>query len=83
MALVPLTAEEAHQLLSEMPVEPTITADDLDLIRLVAKGHTATEIARALNLSTRTVYRYVARLRTDFSVSSMEALATELARRGF
>lgn len=83
MVLVPLTDEEADRLLADAPVEPTIAPADLELIHLVARGHTAPEIARTLNVSTRTVYRRITRLRSEFSVSSMEKLATELARRGF
>jgi DNA-binding CsgD family transcriptional regulator len=83
MMLVPLGVSEAGQLLAEVPVEQGIADADLPLIHLVAKGHTAAEIARALDLSTRTVYRHITRLRTELGVATMEELATELARRGF
>lgn len=83
MMLVPLTPKETDQLLAGEPVESAILADDLPLVRHIARGHTAAEIARALNLSTRTVYRRVTRLRHEFAVPTMEELATELARRGF
>ena len=81
--LVPLMPAEAIELLSAEPVKEGISAADLPLIRLVARGQTAAEIARTLHTSQRTVYRRVARLRDEFGVSTMEQLATELARRGF
>lgn len=83
MVLVPLTPGEGVQLLSEAPVEQDIRAADLPLVHLVARGHSAPEIARVLGVSPRTVYRRVTRMREEFAVSTMEELATELARRGF
>jgi DNA-binding CsgD family transcriptional regulator len=83
MVLVPLTPAEARQLLSDAPVEQGIAAADLPLVRLVARGHSATEIARALGVSPRTVHRHVARLSDEFGVATIQELATELARRGF
>ena len=83
MVLVPLTPAEVSELLSDPPVEQGIAAADLPLIRLVARGQTAPEIARALGVSPRTVYRRVTRMREAFGISTMEELATELARRGF
>jgi DNA-binding CsgD family transcriptional regulator len=83
MVLVPLMASEAMQLLSDVPVGQDIAAADLPLVRLVARGHSAAEIARALDVSPRTVNRHVARLRNEFGVATIQELATELARRGF
>ncbi len=83
MMLVPLTRAEASVLLSDAPVEQVIAATDLPLVHLVAQGHSAAEISRALGLSLRTVNRHVARLRDDFAVATIQELATELARRGF
>ena len=81
--LVPLNPDEASQLLSGEPVKQGISADDLPLMHLLASGLTAAEIARELHISVRTVYRRVTRLRHEFSLSTMEAVATELAKRGF
>lgn len=83
MVLVPMTPTEAGQLLSEVPVEQGIAGADLPLIHLVARGHSAVEIARSLDVSPRTVYRHVARLSEEFGVSTIQELAAELARRGF
>lgn len=83
MVLVPLTPAEADQLLSTTPVEQAIAPGDLPLVRLVARGHSAAEIARALDVSPRTIHRRVARVADDFAVSTIQELATELARRGF
>ena len=83
MVLVPMTPAEANELLSEAPVEQAIAPRDLPLVHLLARGHSASEIARALNMSHRTVNRHVARLREEFAVSTIQELGTELARRGF
>ena len=83
MVLVPMTPAEANDLLSEAPIEQAIGPGDLPLVHLLARGHSAAEIARALDISHRTVNRHVARLREEFAVSTFQELATELARRGF
>lgn len=83
MVLVPMTPSEANAVLSGVPVEQELAPRDLPLIHLIARGHSAAEIARALNVSHRTVNRHIARLREEFAVSTIQQLATELARRGF
>lgn len=83
MMLVPLAPSEAAHLFSNSPVQRDVAPADLPLIRLLARGHSATESARALGISPRTVNRHVARLRDEFDASSLQELATELARRGF
>lgn len=83
MLLVPLGPAEAAQVLSQKPAEQAIPASQLPLVRLIATGHSAAEIARELDCSPRTVHRHVARLRDDFRVTTIQELATELARRGF
>jgi DNA-binding CsgD family transcriptional regulator len=83
MVLVPMTPTEASQLLSDAPVEQHIAPADLPLVHLVARGQGTREISRALGVSPRTVNRHVARLRDEFGVSTIQELATELARRGF
>lgn len=50
---------------------------------LVARGRTARDIARRLDITDRSVYRRLAALRDDFGVSTNAELAAELARRGF
>ena len=83
MVLVPMTPSEASELLSDTPVEQDIPVADLPLVHLVARGHSAAEISRALGVSLRTVNRHVARLRDEFRVATIQELATKLARRGF
>jgi DNA-binding NarL/FixJ family response regulator len=83
MVLVPLVPEEATQLLSGAPVEHEIPAGQVPLVDLVARGLGASEVARELGVSPRTVQRHVARLSQDFGVATIQQLATELARRGF
>lgn len=83
MVLVPLTRAEARELLSDVPVEQEVAVADLPLVRLVARGRSATEIARELGVSPRTVNRHVARLREQCGVATIHELAAELARRGF
>ena len=83
MMLVPLTPAEVGGLLSETPLEQDIAVADLPLVRLVARGHSASQISRELGISLRTVNRRIARLRDDFEVATIQELASELARRGF
>ena len=81
--LVPMTPSEENTLLSGTPVEQDLAPRDLPLVHLVARGHSAAEIARALDISHRTVNRHIARLREEFAVSTIQELASEVARRGF
>ena len=81
--LVPLTADEADQVLAEGRVEPDELGGDSDLVRLVARGLSAEIIARRLGLAPRSVYRRLARLRDALQVGSTAELAAELARRGY
>ena len=83
MVLVPLVPAEATQLLSDATVEHHIPAVHIPLVRLVARGLSAVEIAREIGVSPRTVQRHVARLSQDFGVATIQQLATELAKRGF
>lgn len=81
MTLLPLTANELAELLSGGPV--TSEAHDLPLLRAVARGLAVAQIARQVGVSPRTVYRRTAALKKQFGVTDLQALATELARRGF
>lgn len=81
MAVVPLTPPEVDDLLSGVPVSSQVR--DLPLLRLVAQGLAVNQIARRLHVSSRTVYRRVARLKAQFGVATVHDLAMELARRGF
>lgn len=81
--LVPLTPEEANEVLAEGRVEPDDLGADGDFVRLVARGLSAEIIARRLGLAPRSVYRRLARLRDALRVGSTAELASELARRGY
>ena len=83
MLLVPMLPAEAAQALSNAPVEDGMTAGQLPLVRLLARGLSAAETARELGVSPRTVQRHVARLSDQFGVATIQQLATELARHGF
>jgi pimeloyl-ACP methyl ester carboxylesterase/DNA-binding CsgD family transcriptional regulator len=48
---------------------------EIDVLRLVARGHTDAEIAAALALSAHTVHRHVANIRTRLGVTSRAAAA--------
>ncbi|HWC13826.1 MAG TPA: helix-turn-helix domain-containing protein [Actinomycetota bacterium] len=81
--LVPLTPQEANDVLAEGRVEPDELGADGDFVRLVARGLSAEVIARRLGLAPRSVYRRLARLRDALQVRSTAELASELARRGY
>ena len=83
MVLVPMLPAEAAQLLSNAPVEHGIASAQVPLVRLLARGLTTAQIARELGISPRTVQRHVARLSDQFGATTIQQLATELARRGF
>ncbi|MFA9270481.1 MAG: LuxR C-terminal-related transcriptional regulator, partial [Baekduiaceae bacterium] len=69
-----LTAEPAAAALSEL------TPRELDVLRLVAQGHSDQEIADALVLSPHTVHRHVANIRAKLRLSSRAAAVAVVAR---
>ncbi|UUY02609.1 helix-turn-helix transcriptional regulator [Svornostia abyssi] len=71
-----LTAEPAAAALSEL------TPRELDVLRLVAQGHSDQEIADALVLSPHTVHRHVANIRAKLRLSSRAAAVAYAARAG-
>lgn len=83
VSLVPLLPREAADVLAGRETSPRIEEADLPIVQLVARGRSATEIARQLGVAPRTVYRRVARLRHEFGVASTAELAAALAKRGF
>lgn len=80
VSLVTLLPDEAAQLLAGEPVTPALEGDELAFARLVAKGETAAGIGRALGITTRTVYRRLARLRDRFGVATTPELLNRLGR---
>ena len=83
VVMIPLTSDESDQLLGHEPIQADELGQDVDLMRLVARGLSAEVIASRLGLAPRSVYRRLARLREAFGAESTAELATELARRGF
>jgi DNA-binding CsgD family transcriptional regulator len=83
MFLVPLLPGEAHDVLSGEPAGSELHGEDLALARFVARGVPVDDCARQLHLTSRTVYRRLARLRRLVGVTTTSELVAELARRGF
>lgn len=83
MFLVPLLPGEASDVLSGDPATSELHGEDLALAKLIARGIPVESCARELHLTSRTVYRRLARLRRLVGVGSTSELVAELARRGF
>ncbi|MDQ3956723.1 MAG: helix-turn-helix domain-containing protein [Actinomycetota bacterium] len=83
MFLVPLLPEEARRVLAGEAAASELQDEDLSLARLVARGVPVDDIAGQLHLTSRTVYRRLARLRRTIGVSTTAELVAELSRRGF
>lgn len=84
----PLSASIARRLLRHFqPIaavhdEPTLTARETDVLRLVAKGHTVAEVASLLGLSHHTVAGYLKDVYRKLSVSSRAEATLAATRRG-
>ncbi len=83
LALVPLMAAEADEMLAGRLIVPELSREDEGLARLAAQGLSAEEIAKRLHMTPRSVYRRLARLRERFGASTSAELAARLARLGF
>jgi DNA-binding NarL/FixJ family response regulator len=59
-----------------------LTARELEVLRLVAKGLTNQAIADALFVSDHTVHRHLANILRKLSVSTRAAAVAQAARRG-
>ena len=62
------------------PTMAQLTARQLEVLRLVAGGHTDQQVARALSLSAHTVHRHVSNIRAKLGVSSRSAAAAWAAQ---
>ena len=62
--------------------EPLLTDRELEVLRLVAEGRTDDQIARTLVLSSHTVHRHVANIRTRLGVPSRAAAAAWAVENG-
>ena len=65
-----------------MSGDPLLSDRELEVLRLVAEGRTDAEIARALVLSSHTVHRHVANIRTRLDVPSRAAAAAWAVENG-
>jgi DNA-binding CsgD family transcriptional regulator len=63
-------------------VDTDLSARELEVLRLVALGHSDREIAAQLVLSPHTVHRHVANIRTKLRLPSRAAAAAHAARLG-
>jgi DNA-binding NarL/FixJ family response regulator len=64
------------------PDAPELTAQELNILRLVAEGHTNPEIGRRLCLSRHTVKEYLSNVMRKLDVSSRLEAVLEGGRRG-
>lgn len=81
------TAREVLALLGAGGSEPQRAAGELSLreveiLRLVAQGHSDVQIAEQLFLSAHTVHRHIANIRTKLVVTSRAAAVAQATRRG-
>ena len=83
VTVVRLSSDEAKRLLSGEHARPTVAPEDEELARLVARGLGVSEIAKQLHLTTRSIYRRLARMRVAFGVATVGELATTLSRLGY
>ena len=59
-----------------------LTAREMEVLRLVARGHTDSQIAAELVLSVHTVHRHIANIRTRLGVATRSAAAAWAADQG-
>lgn len=78
-----LSSGEAKRLLSGDHARPTVASEDEELAHLIARGLGVSEIAKQLHLTTRSIYRRLARLRVAFGVATVGELAATLSRLGY
>ncbi|MDQ1712811.1 MAG: Bacterial regulatory protein luxR family [Frankiaceae bacterium] len=82
-AFVPLAAPEVAALLRDSGTPPEFDAGEARLLHLLARGRTASSIARELGISRSTVQRRAARLRDRLGSASLMDTALLLAQQGF
>ena len=84
----PLSPSIARRLLrhfqpaTAVPDEPSLTARETDVLRLIAKGHTVADVARLLGLSRHTAAGYLKDVYRKLSVRSRAEATLEASRRG-
>lgn len=83
LALVGLLPDEARQFIKGEIPRVRLARDDEELARLAARGVGVDDIASALHLTSRSVYRRLARLRREFDARTNAELASRLTKYGF
>lgn len=83
LALVGLLPEEARQFIRGEIPRVNLDGEDEELARLAARGVSVDDIAFELHLTSRSVYRRLARLRRQFDARSNAELASRLTKFGF
>ena len=69
-----------HRLL---PLPPPPSAREAELLRLVARGHTLDEVARAMGVSRHTVRTFVRRVYAKLQVTTQAEAVSAAARQGW
>ena len=75
-------AQQARDLCSPGPAEPTLTPRERDVARLLAEGLTNREIARRLVVSEHTVHRHVTNILRKLELPSRAAAAAYAVQEG-
>jgi DNA-binding NarL/FixJ family response regulator len=83
ITVIRLAPDEARKVLSNDHAGPIIGPDHEELAHLVASGLSVSQMSQQLHLTTRSVYRRLARLRSVFGVATLSELATKLSRLGY
>jgi DNA-binding NarL/FixJ family response regulator len=83
VTVVRLSPDEARRLLSGDHARPIVAPEDEELARLIASGASVSDIAGQLHLTTRSIYRRIARFRESFGVATVGELASKLSRLGY
>ncbi len=74
---MPLQPEALHQSLADSPLTPR----EVEVLRLIALGHTSVEIAHRLSLSPRTVETHRAHIYKKLELTSRAQLVRYALRR--
>ncbi len=81
-AILSFLTGERHAESRAEPGLPALSAREIEVLRLVARGMNDQEIARQLVLSVHTVHRHVANVRQKLDVPSRTAAAARAAKAG-
>ena len=81
-SLAGLVLDEFRRLSSRDPEEPSITARENEILKLVAKGYTYREIAEKLFISVKTVQNHVQNILTKLQLHRRYELMRYAIRRG-